>query len=50
MTGVNNEIATYDIEFDLTQLRKMYKAGESFPKVTYQSLQKCIDWYMQKIA
>jgi nucleoside-diphosphate-sugar epimerase len=49
MTGVNNEIATYDIEFDLTQLRKMYK-GESFPKVTYQSLQKCIDWYMQKIA
>ncbi len=50
MTGVNNEIAGYDLEFDLTQLRKMYRGDEQFPKVTYESLQKCIDWYMQKIA
>jgi nucleoside-diphosphate-sugar epimerase len=50
MTGVNNEIAGYDLQFDLTQLRKMYRSDEDFPKVTYQSLQKCIDWYMQKIA
>ncbi len=50
MTGVNNEIAGYDLEFDLTQLRKMYRGDENFPKVTYESLQKCIDWYMQKIA
>jgi hypothetical protein len=50
MTGVNNEIAGYDLEFDLTQLRKIYKSNDSLPKVTYGSLQKCIDWYMQKIA
>lgn len=50
MTGVNNEIAGYDLEFDLTQLKKMYGSDEQFPKVTYESLQKCIDWYMQKIA
>ncbi len=50
MTGVNNEIAGYDLEFDLTQLKKMYSGDENFPKVTYESLQKCIDWYMQKIA
>ncbi len=50
MTGVNNEIAGYDLEFDLTRLKKMYESPESFPKVTYQSLQKCIDWYMEKIA
>jgi len=50
MTGVNNEIAGYDLEFDLTQLKKMYRGDNNFPKVTYRSLQKCIDWYMQKIA
>jgi nucleoside-diphosphate-sugar epimerase len=50
MTGVNNEIAGYELEFDLTQLKKMYGDHEEFPKVTYRSLQKCIDWYMQKIA
>jgi nucleoside-diphosphate-sugar epimerase len=50
MTGVNNEIASYDLEFDLTQLKRMYKPSECFPKVTYRSLQKCIDWYMEKIA
>jgi len=50
MTGVNNEIAGYDLEFDLTQLKKMYRDEENFPRVTYRSLQKCIDWYMQKIA
>ena len=50
MTGVNNEIASYDLEFDLTQLKKIYQSNDVFPKVTYESLQKCIDWYMQKIA